>query len=69
MEAHHRLGRFIITTLWDLSAFYDSIQPASLVTDLMHAGLPVHTAAMSLACHANLRRIRLDGHFGCTVMP
>jgi len=51
IETQQVAGRVLISFLWDLEAFYDSIDAAQLWKDLLSQGSPICESTMALVCH------------------
>ncbi len=67
VEAATILGRFAIMVLWDMRAFFDSLETDKLAAAATAAGFPLDHLALGLAMHRAPRVLRVHGCYGDVV--
>ncbi len=64
VEVSTVLGRFAVMILWDMRAFFDSLETEKLADAARAAGFPLDQLALGLAMHRAPRVLRVHGCYG-----
>jgi len=67
MEAASTMGRHVVESFFDLSKFYDTIQPDELVQDVKSTAFPPLQAALSMQANLCPRAFSVDGAFSMPI--